>query len=94
MLTLSETAAAVLSDSRSRQGIPDDAMLRVSAEGPDQQSLSLGFVDEPVDGDQTGSAHGLGLCVAPEVADALDGAQIDVQTVGEDAQLVIVPAED
>lgn len=92
MLTLTETAAAVLTDSRSQQGIPEDTMLRVSAEGPDQQSLSLGFVEEPAPGDQTGTAHGLDICVAPEVAEVLDDAQIDVQTIGDDAQLVIVPA--
>lgn len=92
MLTLTETAAAALTESRSQQGIPDDTVLRVSAEGPDQQSLSLGFVEEPLEGDQTGSAHGLDICVASEVAGALDDAQIDVQTVGEEPQLVIVPA--
>ncbi len=93
MLTISETAASALDQSRSQQGIPDDVTLRVApAEQAPTQGLSLKFVDEPHDGDQTGTAYGLAFCVAPEIADALDDAKIDVQTVDDDAQLVIVPA--
>lgn len=93
MLTLSETAASMLSESRSQQGIPDDATLRVAAaeQGP-QQGLTLGFVDQPMDGDQVGAAHGMAICVAPEVAEQLADAKIDVQHVGDSAQLVLVPA--
>lgn len=95
MLTLSPTAATMLSETRSQQaGIPDDATLRIAAapaQDGEQAGITLGFVDQPQDGDQTGEAHGLPICVAPEVADALDGAAIDVQQDGESAQLVIVP---
>lgn len=96
MLTLTQPAATMLSDVRSQQGIPDDALLRVAASADGQQGISLGFVDQPFDGDQTSDAHGLGYCVAPEVADALDGAKIDVQDPEADSDgptnLVIVPA--
>jgi Fe-S cluster assembly iron-binding protein IscA len=94
MLTLTETAANVLSDSRTQQGIPDDALLRVAPaqEGP-ERGLSLGFVDAAADGDQTGTSHGMTICVAEEVAEALDGATLDVQTSGDSAQLVLVPAD-
>lgn len=91
MLTLSETAASMLSETRSQQGIPDDATLRV-ASSDQQEGITLGFVDQPFDGDQVGDAHGLPICVAPEVADALDDAKIDVEQTGEQPQLVIVPA--
>lgn len=98
MLTLSKPAATALTDVRSQQGIPDDAMLRVAAAQDGEQGISLGFVDEPMDGDQTDTVHGLGICVAPEVADALDGAKIDVQDPSTDStgptHLVIVPADD
>jgi Fe-S cluster assembly iron-binding protein IscA len=96
MLTLTPTAANALTETRSRQNIPDDASLRVaSAPATDGQQggITLGFVDEPMEGDQVGEAHGLTICVAPEVADHLDGAQIDLQQQGPDAQLVIVPAD-
>jgi Fe-S cluster assembly iron-binding protein IscA len=96
MLTLSPTAATLLSETRSQQaGIPDDATLRVAAapaQDGEQAGLTLGFVDEPHEGDQTGEAHGLPICVAPDVADALDDVAIDVQQDGDSAQLVIVPA--
>ncbi len=97
MLTLTQPAATMLSDVRSQQGIPDDALLRVAAATDGQQGISLGFVDQPFDGDQTSDAHGLGYCVAPEVADALDGAKIDIQDPDTDPTaapaLVIVPAD-
>ena len=51
-----------------------------------------------MEGDQTDTVHGLPICVAPEVADALDGAKIDVQDPSTDStgptHLVIVPADD
>ncbi|MDW3213242.1 MAG: hypothetical protein R8G01_04535 [Ilumatobacteraceae bacterium] len=95
MLTLSPTAANALTETKTRQNIPDDASLRVaSAPAPDGQQggITLGFVDEPMAGDQVGEAHGLTICVAPEIADDLDGAQIDLQQQGAEAQLVVVPA--
>ena len=97
MLTLSEPAATMLTDVRSQQGVPGDALLRVAGAHGDEQGISLGFVDTPMDGDQRATAHGLDYCVAPEVADALSAAKIDVQDPGVDsagsASLVIVPAD-
>ncbi len=90
MLTLTEDAATVLARSRSQQGIADNAVLRVAP--GENQDLSVGFVDEPLNGDHTGSAHGMPICVAPEVAEALESTQIDVDTSGDGPQLVLVPA--
>jgi Fe-S cluster assembly iron-binding protein IscA len=92
MLTLSEAAATLLGEARARQGIPDDALLRVAAASGQEQGLRLGFVDQPQAGDQTGTAHGMKMCVAADVADDLEGTAIDVETIGDDTQLVIVPA--
>lgn len=94
MLTLSESAAAVLAKSRDRQGIPDDAVLRVSGTPGDgqNQGFRVGFVTEPEQGDHTGSAHGLPICVAADVAATLEGAEIDARKTGDEVQLVIVPA--
>lgn len=101
MLTLSQPAATLLTDVRSQQGIPGDALLRVAGapvdEQGEEQGISLGFVDAPMAGDQTASAHGVEFCVAPELVDALASAKIDVQDPGVDstgpASLVIVPAD-
>lgn len=95
MLTLTPTAASLLTEAKTRQGIPDDASLRVAAAPAtdgEQPGITLGFVDAPQDGDQISEAHGLTVCVAPDVAGALDDAKIDVQHEGDDAQLVIVHA--
>lgn len=92
MLTLSENAATVLAQTRSQQGIPEAATLRVaSAAGQDEQGISLGFVDQPEASDQTAVAHGMPICVAADVADALDDVEIDVDTSGDNPQLVLVP---
>ena len=95
MLTLSPTAANALTETKTRQNIPNDASLRVApapAIDGEQSGITLGFVDAPHAGDQVGEAHGLAICVAPEVADDLNGAQIDIKQHGDDAQLVVVPA--
>ncbi len=97
MLTLSQPAATMLNDVRSQQGIPDDALLRVASAIDGEQGISLGFVDAPMEGDQTAAVHGLEFCVAPDVADALSGAKIDVQDPDTDStgasHLIIVPAD-
>lgn len=92
LLTLSPTAATMLDGARGQRGVPEDATLRIAPSTDGQHgSISLGFVDDPFDGDQTGDAHGLPYCVAPEVAPTLEEATIDVQGSGEDAHLVVVP---
>ncbi len=97
MLTLSQPAATMLTDVKSQQGVPDDALLRVAGATDGQPGISLGFVDTPMEGDHTATVHGLAYCVAPEVADSLDAAKIDVQDPSADsaepAHLVIVPAD-
>jgi Fe-S cluster assembly iron-binding protein IscA len=94
MLTLTPSAAEALATARSQQGIPDDATLRVAAApagNGEQPGITIGFVDQPMDGDQTGDAHGMQLCVAPEVAESLSQATIDTQTEGDQTKLVLVP---
>lgn len=95
MLTLTPTAASMLTNARdSQDGIPNDATLRVAASDADGQpgTISIGFVEQPFEGDQSGDAHGLSYCVAPEVAEQLDGAAIDVQSADGEPRLVVVPA--
>ena len=59
----------------------------------EQPGITIGFVDRPMDGDETGDAHGMPICVAPEVADTLADAKIDTQTEGDQTRLVLVPGE-
>lgn len=93
MLTLTPSAAEALAATRSQQGIPDDATLRVAAAAAsngEQPGITLGFVDQPMDGDQTGDAHGMPICVAPEVAEVLSDATIDTQSEDGQTRLVLL----
>ncbi len=97
MLTVTHPAATLLTDVRAQQGIPEEALLRVAPATDGEPGISLGFVDAPMEGDHTDDVHGLSYCVAPEVADALSSAKIDVQEPEGDAvtptHLVIVPVD-
>ncbi len=97
MLTVTHPAATMLTDVRDQQGIPEEALLRVAPATDGEPGISLGFVDAPMEGDHTDDVHGLAYCVAPEVADALASAKIDVQEPAEDTgtptHLVIVPVD-
>ena len=95
MLTLTRPAANMLAEARARQGIPAEASVRIASsitQDGDAPGITLGFVDQPYDGDQIGTVHGIGLCVAPEVAAALEDAAIDVEDQDGDPHLVIVQA--
>lgn len=92
MLTLTPAAAERITDAREQSGIPREAHLRIAPaaeQGPG--AIGLGFVEMPFDGDQVGDAHGVSYCVAPEIAEELAAAQLDVSDDG--ASMVLVPAE-
>lgn len=92
MLTLTPAAADRINAAREQSGIPDEAHLRVAPaadQGPG--AIGLGFVEMPFAGDQVGDAHGVSYCVAPEIADELAAAKLDVADDG--ASMVLVPRE-
>ena len=92
MLTLTPQAADRIIAAREQSGIPADAHLRLAPaadQGPG--AIGLGFVEMPFEGDRTGDAHGVNYCVAPEIADELAAAQLDVADDG--ASMVLVPRE-
>jgi Fe-S cluster assembly iron-binding protein IscA len=94
MLTLTQPAADYLSSARQRSNIPDDATVRIASPlDPGSTGYSIGFVDEPVEGDAVGEAHGVPLCVAPEVGEALDHSAIDVVRDNDGVRLVVIPTE-
>lgn len=93
MLTLTRTAASMLAEAHDRQGMSSDASVRVAStvtHNGDEPGITLGFVDQPFDGDQVGTVHGVAICVAPDVAAALDDAAIDVEDRDGDPYLVLV----
>lgn len=94
MLTLTRPAAEYLSRARQNSNIADDAVVRVASPlDGDSSGYSIGFVDEPILGDAVGEAHGVPLCVAPEVSEALDHLAIDVVSDDGGTHLVVVPSD-
>lgn len=88
MLTLSPDAAAYLATAREQSGIPQEALVRIAPTAPGAGELGLGFVDRPADDDQIGEEHGVGYCVASEIADDLGQATLDLAPDGTGLTLV------
>jgi Fe-S cluster assembly iron-binding protein IscA len=92
MLQITEDAATFLRETKDVQGLPDEAMLRIAsrAAGDDSgQGLQVGFVPEAMPGDEIADRDGTAVCVAPDVAPALDGKLLDVTGEARDRQLVL-----
>lgn len=85
MLQITHDAAQLLTELRRGQELPEDHGLRVFAETsePGEVTIGLGFADAPAQGDQVSEQEGLKVFVAPELADPLEDAAIDV-TPGDD----------
>ena len=91
MLTITETAVDFLAQAREQSDIPSDATLRIGTPSDgDIGGITLGFVEEPFAGDAVGEAHGLPVCVAPEISATLEDAVLDVMRDEEGPRLVLV----
>lgn len=94
MLQMTREAALTLNQAREREGLPEHYGVRIFAtadpntDGSQSQSgaVGLGFVDGPQAGDAVGEVEGTNYFVAPEIAETLDGAVIDI---GEAGNLVL-----
>ena len=93
MLQITHGAATFLSELRRGNDVPDTYGLRVFPEptGPDEVSIGLGFTDSPVEGDQITEREGLRVFVAPELAEPLENAEIDVAGDGGTPRIVFRP---
>ena len=80
MLQITHDAAELITALRRGQDVPDDHGLRIYAEAsePGEITVALGFTDSPAAGDQVTEQDGLKIFVAPEVAEPLHDAAIDV----------------
>jgi Fe-S cluster assembly iron-binding protein IscA len=81
MLQVTSNAALTIAGVRDQQGMPETMGIRITA-GPASNSDSaasfqLGFVEEPMAGDQVTETEGTRVFVAPEVADVLSNATLD-----------------
>jgi Fe-S cluster assembly iron-binding protein IscA len=93
VLQITQGAAALLTELRKGQDVPDDYGLRVFPETtqPGEVTIGLGFTDAPAAGDQVTEKEGLKVFVAPELAAPLDDAAIDVTQEDGASRLVFRP---
>ena len=92
MLQITHEAAQLLTKLRRGQDLPEDHGLRVFAESNEAESeitIGLGFADAPVQGDQVTEQEGLKLFVAPELAEPLTDAAIDVTEADDGASRLV-----
>lgn len=93
MLRVSENAAAALENVRSAEGIPESYGVRLS--GGQQPSgdvvIDVAFVEAGEDTDQVTEQSGTDVYVAPELAEPLSTAVMDVQDSETGLQLVFRP---
>lgn len=95
MLEITQGAAALLTELRKGQEVPEDYGLRVFPETaqPGEVTIGLGFTDEPAAGDQVTERAGLKVFVAQELAAPLEDAAIDVAQEDGASRLVFRPKE-
>lgn len=93
MLRVSENAAAALENVRSAEGVPESYGVRLSGDqNPTGDiAISLAFVQAPEAADQVTEQSGTDVYVAPEVAEPLSKAVMDVQDSDAGLQLVFRP---
>ncbi len=93
MLEITHGAAALLTELRKGQDVPEDYGLRVFPETaqPGEVTIGLGFTDQPAAGDQVAEQEGMKVFVAQELAAPLEDAAIDVTQQDGDSRLVFRP---
>lgn len=92
MVQLTRAAAAEVAQSRESAGLPESYGLRFFGEPQQGGGLTLGltFAEVPAEDDQVSEQEGTRLFVAPEVAEPLASAALDVQHTPEGAKLVLI----
>lgn len=92
MLTMTATAASVLSNARSDKGAPGDYGVRFfTAQGQTSEKprVAFDFVEAPEPNDSVTNESGLKTYVAPEVDELMGDVVVDVETVNQEAELVL-----
>ena len=93
MLEITKDAAALLTELRDGQDVPEDYGLRVFPETaqPGEVTIGLGFTDQPAAGDQVAEQDGMKVFVAQELAAPLEDAAIDVAEQDGASRLIFRP---
>jgi Fe-S cluster assembly iron-binding protein IscA len=95
MLQITNGAAALLTELRNGQDVPDTYGVRVFPEAtqPGEVTIGLGFTEAPAEGDQVTEKDGLKVFVAPELVAPLEDAAIDVAQEDGASRLVFRPQD-
>ncbi len=95
MLQVSDAAAAALEQARTAQDLPETFGVRVFGEtSPSGEvEVSLAFADEPQEGDAVTEQAGTSVYIAPEIAEPLADAEIDIEQTPDGPGLVIKPQD-
>ena len=95
MLEITQGAAALLTELRKGQDVPEDYGLRVFPETdePGEVTIGLGFTDQPAIGDEVTETDGLKVFVAQELAAPLEDTAIDVALQDGASKLVFRPKD-
>jgi Fe-S cluster assembly iron-binding protein IscA len=95
MLQMTDRAADLLRNLRNEAQLPESAGVRIYSEtaAGGEPTLSIGFTPEPMPADQVADHAGLRLSVAPEIAEPLSAAVMDVVADNGESQLIFRPAD-
>lgn len=95
MLQVSEAAINALQDARAAQDLSEDFGVRVFGESAPSGEIevSIAFTEEPADGDTVTEQAGTPIYIAPEVAEPLAEAELDLAETPEGPGLVIKPQD-
>jgi Fe-S cluster assembly iron-binding protein IscA len=95
VLEITRGAAALLTELRDGQDVPDTYGLRVFSEAsePGEVTIALGFAEAPAPTDQVAEQDGMKVFVAQELAAPLEDAAIDVTEENGASRLVFRPKE-
>jgi Fe-S cluster assembly iron-binding protein IscA len=94
MLTITPTAADILTRARSQNGAPDDYGVRFHTaedDGSGQARLAFTFVESPGNEDTIIDADVIDAYVAPDVERLIGDVTVDVETMGDQVGLVVRP---
>ena len=92
MLQLTHAAAAELVGTREAQGLPETAGLRVFGEPTSggEVALRVTFAEVAAEDDQVTEVDGMRLFVAPEVAEPLSSAALDISETGDGGKSLVI----
>lgn len=95
MLQLTHAAAAQVAEARQAQGLPETVGIRVFGESRSEgeMAVALTFAEVPAEDDQVTERDGTRMFVAPEVAEPLSSAALDVEPTPQGAKLVLTPQD-